>query len=148
MGQREVLTVHAFFRPVMKRKKKCYLAKICRHLRQDASFPSINFASSLFYPEKLPIPVSIRHDIQTVLPLSDWYPPRALWSYLWNTVKCSVNILETELHWRLKIRPIVCFRSNSTHVFILSAPTHFTICIRGLSIPLFSFINRVGFSCQ
>ena len=48
----------------------------------------------------------------------------------------------------LKIRPIVCFCSDSTHVLILSAPTDFTICIRGLSILLFSFINRVDFSCQ
>ena len=46
----------------------------------------------------------------------------------------------------LKIRPIVFV--DSTHVFILSAPMHFTICIRRLSIFLFSFINRVDFSCQ
>ena len=49
---------------------------------------------------------------------------------------------------RLKIRPIVCFCSNSTHVFILSALTHFTIFIRGLSILLLSFIIKVDFSCQ
>ena len=48
----------------------------------------------------------------------------------------------------LKIRPIVCFCSDTTHVFILNAPMHFTICIRGLSILIFSFINRVDFSCQ
>ena len=41
----------------------------------------------------------------------------------------------------LKIRPIVCFCSDSTHVFILSAPTHFTIFIRGLPILLISLIK-------
>ena len=45
----------------------------------------------------------------------------------------------------LKIRPIVCFYSDSTHVFILSAPTQFTIFIRRLSILLFSFIDKVDF---
>ena len=48
----------------------------------------------------------------------------------------------------LLFRPIVCFCSNSTHVFILSALTHFTIFIRGLSILLLSFIIKVDFSCQ
>ena len=46
----------------------------------------------------------------------------------------------------LKTRPIVCFCSDSTHVFILSAPTHFTISIRGLPVLLISFINKVDFS--
>ena len=41
----------------------------------------------------------------------------------------------------LKIRPIVCSCSDLTRVFVLSAPTHFTIFIQGLSILLYSFIN-------
>ena len=48
----------------------------------------------------------------------------------------------------LKTGPIVCFCSDSTHVFILSAPTHFTMFIRGLSILLFSLMNKVYFSCR
>ena len=48
----------------------------------------------------------------------------------------------------LKIRPTVCFCSDSTDVFILSASTHYTTLIQGLSILLFSFINKVEFSCQ
>ena len=32
----------------------------------------------------------------------------------------------------MKIRPIVCFCSDSTHVFILSALTHCTIFTRGV----------------
>ena len=49
-----------------------------------------------------------------------------------------------------KITPIVVFvlmiqRSFSSWAL---APTHFTICMRGWLILLFSFINEVGFSCQ
>ena len=46
----------------------------------------------------------------------------------------------------LKTRPNVCFYNDSRHVFI--SPTHFTIFVRGLSILLFSFINKVDFSSQ
>ena len=46
----------------------------------------------------------------------------------------------------LKTRPTVCFYNDSRHVFI--SPTHFTIFVRGLSILLFSFINKVDFSSQ
>ena len=46
---------------------------------------------------------------------------------------------ENFLHW--KTMPIVCLGSDSTHVFILSAPKYFTIFIRGLSILLFSLMN-------
>ena len=46
----------------------------------------------------------------------------------------------------LKIRPIVRFCSDSKHVFILSAPTHFTIFIWGLSILRFSAIDKVNFA--
>ena len=42
----------------------------------------------------------------------------------------------------LKIRPIVCFSSASTHVFVLTAPTHLTIFIRGLPDLLFSVILK------
>ena len=45
----------------------------------------------------------------------------------------------------LKITLIVCFCSDSTHAFILSEPKLFTIFIRGMSILLFSFINKVEF---
>ena len=48
----------------------------------------------------------------------------------------------------LKIRPIVRFCSDSKHVFILSAPTHFTIFIWGLSILRFSAIDKVNFAYQ
>ena len=48
----------------------------------------------------------------------------------------------------LKIRPTVCFCSDSTDVFILSASTHFTTLIQGLLILLFSFIKKFDFICQ
>lgn len=41
----------------------------------------------------------------------------------------------------LKIRPVVCFCSDSVEVFILGVAIHFTIFIQGLLILLFSIIN-------
>ena len=42
-----------------------------------------------------------------------------------------------------------CFCNDSTHFSSwASAPTYFTIFIRGWSILLFSFVNKVDFSCQ
>lgn len=49
----------------------------------------------------------------------------------------------------LKITPTVVFVMIQGVFFILSLTlTHFLIFIRGLSILLFSFINKVNFSCQ
>ena len=48
----------------------------------------------------------------------------------------------------LKTRPIVCFCNDSTHVFILSAPRHFTIFFRELSFLIFLFINKLDLSRQ
>ena len=49
----------------------------------------------------------------------------------------------------LKIRPMVRFCLVSTHVLSWAlAPTYLPIFIRGFSIPLFSFINEVDFSCK
>ena len=49
----------------------------------------------------------------------------------------------------LKITPTVVFEIIQRVFFILSLTlTHFLIFIRGLSILLFSFINKVNFSCQ
>ena len=45
----------------------------------------------------------------------------------------------------LKIRLIVCFCRDSTHVFILSAPTHYLIFMWGLSILLFSSVMESTF---
>ena len=51
-------------------------------------------------------------------------------------------------YWELRPAKKGLFCCDSTHVFILSAPTHFTNFIWGLSILLFSIINKVDFSCQ
>ena len=49
----------------------------------------------------------------------------------------------------LKITLTVVFEIIQRVFFILSLTlTHFLIFIRGLSILLFSFINKVNFSCQ
>ena len=53
-------------------------------------------------------------------------------------------------HWEfciMQIGLIVCFCSDSTYVFIVSALTHFTI-LYGVSILTFIFIDMVDFSCQ
>ena len=66
-----------------------------------------------------------------------------LWPFTWIISSAGkdqfILYTENEAH---------CFCCDSTHVFILSAPKHFTICIRRLSIFLFSFIHRVDLSCQ
>lgn len=49
----------------------------------------------------------------------------------------------------LKITPIVVFVAIQRIVLSWAlASTHFTILIRGMSIVLLSFVNKVGFSCQ
>ena len=67
---------------------------------------------------------------------------KVLKSYLPTTANC---LLSSSYYFVVKTtvlyKDYYCFCSNSKHVFILSAPTHFTIFIRGLSSLLFSFIN-------
>ena len=49
----------------------------------------------------------------------------------------------------LKITPIVCFCSVSTHFFILSLSANALYDFySGIVDPLFSFVNKVDFSCQ
>ena len=45
----------------------------------------------------------------------------------------------------LKVRLIVCFFSDSTHVFILSVSTHFKSFMRGLSIFYFHLLIKLTF---
>ena len=47
----------------------------------------------------------------------------------------------------MKLTCTVCFWSDWAHVFILSAPTHFTIFLRSIDLS-FSFLNKIDFSCQ
>ena len=51
------------------------------------------------------------------------------WPFTWMISSVGEDQFSNWEFCSLKIRPIVCFRSDSTHVFILSAPTYFTICI-------------------
>ena len=51
------------------------------------------------------------------------------WPFTWMISSVGKDQFSNWEFCSLKIRPIVCFRSDSTHVFILSAPTYFTICI-------------------
>ena len=62
---------------------------------------------------------------------------------------CRYNFNNWEFaYWKLGH---CLFCSDLTHVFILGAPTYFTIFIQGLSIFFFfihSFINKVDFASQ
>ena len=88
-----------------------------------------------------------------------WCLFRHRWSN-WSNDPLTYHWLTQIVSWRQlwgfytedkpKITPIVVFvlmiqRSFSSWAL---APTHFTICMRGWLILLFSFINEVGFSCQ
>ena len=67
------------------------------------------------------------------------------WLCTWKTFFVGKDQFNNWQFCILKIRLIVCFCRDSTHVFILSAPTHYLIFMWGLSILLFSSIMESTF---
>ena len=67
------------------------------------------------------------------------------WLCTWKTFFVGKDQFNNWQFCILKIRLIVCFCRDSTYVFILSAPTHYLIFMRGLSILLFSSIMESTF---
>ena len=69
------------------------------------------------------------------------------WPCIWKISSVSKDQVN---YWKfciLKIMPMVCFCGVPTHFSRWAlAPTHFAIFIWGLSILLFSFINKIDFS--
>ena len=71
------------------------------------------------------------------------------WPCTWKISSVGEDQVNNWEFCTLKITPIVCFCSVSTHFFILSLSANALYDFySGIVDPLFSFVNKVDFSCQ